>query len=87
MERTNDGFVIAEEDLKIRGPGEMMGVRQSGVPGFRVGDLRRDGEMMVLAREIAMEALEKWRRDGGAEKAKTFITGKWAHGGKAFDIA
>jgi ATP-dependent DNA helicase RecG len=63
MEKHHDGFVIAEEDLKIRGPGEMLGVRQSGLPGFRTGDLRRDGEIMTLARRIAVEARDTWERN------------------------
>jgi ATP-dependent DNA helicase RecG len=86
MEKTNDGFVIAEEDLKIRGPGEMMGVRQSGVPGFRVGDLARDGELMLLAREMAREAMERWRPEE-ADRVRAFITKAWAHGVRMFDVA
>ncbi len=51
MEATNDGFRIAEEDLAIRGPGDFMGTRQSGVPPFRVADLVRDAELLREARE------------------------------------
>ncbi len=43
MEETNDGFRIAEEDLTIRGPGEFMGTRQSGLPDFRIANIIRDG--------------------------------------------
>lgn len=56
MEQTEDGFEIAEEDLKIRGPGEFLGTRQSGLPGFRVGHIVRDAELLQTAREEA-EAL------------------------------
>ena len=42
LEKTDDGFVVAEEDLKRRGPGDALGTRQSGVPMFRIGDLVRD---------------------------------------------
>ncbi|HVF41604.1 MAG TPA: ATP-dependent DNA helicase RecG [Pyrinomonadaceae bacterium] len=50
MEETNDGFRIAEKDLEIRGPGEVMGTRQSGVPTFRVGNIVRDIEILEDAR-------------------------------------
>jgi ATP-dependent DNA helicase RecG len=53
MEETNDGFRIAEKDLEIRGPGEVMGTRQSGVPTFRVGNLVRDIEILEDARREA----------------------------------
>ncbi len=53
MEQTEDGFVIAEEDLKIRGPGEFLGTRQSGLPGFRVGHILRDAELLGQARDEA----------------------------------
>lgn len=53
MERTGDGFAIAEEDLRIRGVGDMLGVRQSGMPPFRIGDIVRDIDIMTRARSIA----------------------------------
>jgi len=54
---TLDGFAIAEADLRLRGPGELYGRRQSGLPGFRFGDLRRDGELLLWAREDALGLL------------------------------
>ena len=59
MESSSDGFKIAEEDMKMRGPGEMLGSRQSGIPDFRVGDIVRDVNIMIHAREIADEAMGK----------------------------
>jgi ATP-dependent DNA helicase RecG len=53
MEETSDGFRIAEKDLEIRGPGEVMGTRQSGVPTFRVGNLVRDLAILEDARREA----------------------------------
>ncbi len=53
MVATDDGFKIAEEDLSLRGPGEFFGTRQHGIPGFRVGNLVRDIDMLVLARNEA----------------------------------
>jgi ATP-dependent DNA helicase RecG len=50
---TTDGFEIAEADLEIRGPGEVLGTRQAGVPQFRVADLRRDADWLERAREDA----------------------------------
>ena len=53
MRETEDGFRIAEEDLKIRGAGDLIGTAQSGLPRFRVADLARDGALMELARDDA----------------------------------
>ena len=53
MTETNDGFVIAEKDLELRGFGDLSGTRQSGLPALRLGDLRRDHALMVEAREAA----------------------------------
>jgi len=58
MEDSDDGFVIAEEDLKLRGPGEFLGTRQSGLPGFRVGHIVRDAVLLSQAREEAIRLLE-----------------------------
>lgn len=59
MERTDDGFEIAEEDLRIRGPGEFLGTRQSGLPGFRLGHILRDQELLQLAKTEAQRLLEE----------------------------
>ena len=53
LETTTDGFRVAEEDLKLRGPGELLGQQQSGLPPFRFGDLARDRELVERARELA----------------------------------
>ena len=53
MRETDDGFRIAEEDLKLRGGGEILGTRQSGVPGFRIADLARHADLMEMARDDA----------------------------------
>ncbi|MDQ3908632.1 MAG: ATP-dependent DNA helicase RecG [Acidobacteriota bacterium] len=62
MEETTDGFRIAEKDLEIRGPGEVMGTRQSGVPTFRVGNLVRDVAILEEARREADYYLGARRR-------------------------
>ena len=53
MRETNDGFRIAEEDLRLRGEGDVMGVRQSGVPGFRIALPELHGELLQMARDEA----------------------------------
>jgi ATP-dependent DNA helicase RecG len=55
LEETTDGFRIAEEDLKLRGPGELLGREQSGMPSFRFGDLVSDGPVVERARSLAKE--------------------------------
>ncbi len=62
MEETTDGFRIAEKDLEIRGPGEVMGTRQSGVPTFRVGNLVRDIQILEEARREADHYLSARKR-------------------------
>lgn len=56
---SNDGFVIAEEDLRIRGPGEFLGLRQWGVPEFRAANLVRDAQLLEQARQEAVALLEQ----------------------------
>ncbi len=58
LEETSDGFRIAEADLKLRGPGELLGQQQSGLPRFRFGDLRQDLELIRWARELARQLPE-----------------------------
>jgi len=59
LTKTNDGFEIAEEDLKLRGAGDFLGIRQSGLPWFRLVEFPRDYPMMVLARENAARILKE----------------------------
>jgi len=61
MADSNDGFVIAEEDLKLRGPGEFYGTRQSGMPSFEIADVFRDIPILELARKEAFEIVSKDR--------------------------
>jgi ATP-dependent DNA helicase RecG len=57
MEETSDGFKVAERDLELRGPGEVMGTRQSGIPAFRVGNIVRDYALLEAARREAGHTL------------------------------
>ena len=53
LRETEDGFKIAEEDLRLRGEGESLGARQSGDPGFRIARLERHGDLLRMARQDA----------------------------------
>lgn len=60
MTETNDGFLIAEADLKLRGPGDLEGTQQSGIPfNLKIADIVRDNDILYLAREIAEKLIEK----------------------------
>lgn len=59
MVRTNDGFEIAEVDLKLRGPGDIQGTQQSGLLNLKIADLAKDGQIVQLARNEAIEILKE----------------------------
>jgi ATP-dependent DNA helicase RecG len=59
LEETTDGFRIAEADLKLRGPGELLGRQQSGMPRFRFGELATDLELIQQARELVSRVRER----------------------------
>ena len=59
LRETDDGFRIAEEDLKLRGAGELLGTRQSGLPKHRLADLARHGELLATARDDARLIMER----------------------------
>ena len=60
MRETSDGFVIAEKDLELRGPGEMLGTRQTGLLQFKVADLMRDADLLPAVRDAALRLLAEW---------------------------
>jgi len=79
MESTSDGFRIAEADLEIRGPGDFLGTRQSGMPDFRVASILRDGVILEQARGAAFNLLE---RDGAlvspeGQRIKAELIRRW----------
>ncbi|MBF8644794.1 MULTISPECIES: ATP-dependent DNA helicase RecG [Pseudomonas] len=60
MRETNDGFIIAEKDLELRGPGEMLGTRQTGLLQFKVADLMRDADLLPAVRDAAQALMARW---------------------------
>ncbi len=74
MSSTNDGFVIAERDLELRGPGDFFGTRQSGLPKLRTGDLVRDRDIMELAHHEARALVE---RGALTPELTAFVARQW----------
>jgi ATP-dependent DNA helicase RecG len=58
LEKTNNGFEVAEADWELRGPGDLLGTAQSGLPGLKIGDLKRDAALMRQARAVAMSIFD-----------------------------
>lgn len=63
MTETNDGFVIAEKDLQLRGPGEFLGTRQSGLPDLIISDIVRDAKILEIARYEAIDFVKNYNID------------------------
>ena len=66
LRESNDGFVIAQRDLEIRGPGELLGTRQTGVASYRIADLTRDAALIAPAQQAAQRL---WQLDKRASEA------------------
>ncbi|MEQ9618035.1 MAG: ATP-dependent DNA helicase RecG [Deltaproteobacteria bacterium] len=84
MENTTDGFEIAEADLAIRGPGDFLGTKQSGLPEFRFADLIRDGKILREAREDAFEIVKE---DPELKRYPDLLDEVRKRFGSVFDIA
>lgn len=86
MEETCDGFRIAEEDLNIRGPGEFLGTRQSGMPDFRLAQIVRDSHLLNAAKRRAEEILKEDPELalGKNQKIKEIMLERW---GKRLDLS
>lgn len=74
LRESNDGFVIAQRDLEIRGPGEVLGTRQTGLPQFRVANLLEDQELLTVMELAANKMLEL-----APDKAEALVTRWFAH--------
>ena len=77
MVDTTDGFQIAEMDLKLRGPGEFLGTRQSGLPSLRIANILRDQEILEFARNAAGEFIEHPPSAAEFERAMEYVHGQW----------
>ena len=60
MRKTNDGFIIAQKDLEIRGPGEVLGTRQTGLQMLKIADLQRDADLIPKASVAAEEIVNQY---------------------------
>lgn len=69
LNHSNDGFYIAEQDLKLRGPGDMFGIRQSGALNFRIADIYQDADMLMLADRVCGQITE----DAAWEEKKEYL--------------
>jgi ATP-dependent DNA helicase RecG len=69
---TNDGFVVAQRDLELRGPGELLGTRQTGLPDYRVADLVRDAELMPKVQACA-EAVQRQSPENAAAIVRRWL--------------
>jgi ATP-dependent DNA helicase RecG len=75
--RTNDGFRIAEEDLRLRGPGEFFGTRQSGLPDLRAANIIRDADLLEAARSEALAFTERDPDLRSSHELRTLIMRRW----------
>ncbi|MDQ1472168.1 MAG: ATP-dependent helicase RecG [Bryobacterales bacterium] len=77
MVESQDGFVIAEMDLKLRGPGEFFGTKQSGLPSLRIANILRDPDILAAARHEARAFVERPPSQQDFAKAVTYIRDHW----------
>ncbi len=76
LEQTLSGFEIAELDMRLRGPGEFLGTRQSGLPVLRVANLLRDREILEQARRLALDFVDRGERKE-LDRLASYIKGNW----------
>ena len=77
MVESNDGFYLAEMDLKLRGPGEFFGTKQSGLPALRIANILRDREWLEIARSEAMSLVENPPSEEELKRCVHFIRDHW----------
>jgi ATP-dependent DNA helicase RecG len=74
---TTDGFEISEMDLKLRGPGEFFGTKQSGLPSLRVANILRDGDLLAIARREAVDFIARPPSEDDLRQAVAYIRDHW----------
>ena len=77
MTETTSGFEIAEMDLKLRGPGEFFGTKQSGLPALRIANILRDGDLLEIARREAVDFIAKPPSEDDLPRAVAYIRDHW----------
>jgi ATP-dependent DNA helicase RecG len=70
FEKSQDGFELAEMDLRLRGPGDLLGTAQSGMPALRIANLSEDGPLLDIARAVAREILSTYPQLSDPQLAK-----------------
>lgn len=77
LNHSNDGFYIAEQDLKLRGPGDMFGIRQSGILNFRIADIYQDADMLLAADKVCgqITADPSWEEKEEYRKLSAYLAG------------
>ena len=77
MVESNDGFYIAEMDMKLRGPGEFFGTKQSGLPALRIGNIIRDSDVLEIARSEARQFTEHPPSEEELRRGVAYIRDHW----------
>jgi ATP-dependent DNA helicase RecG len=77
MVDSTDGFYIAEMDMKLRGPGEFFGTKQSGLPSLRIANILRDGEILEVARTEAIALVEHPPSQEALRDALGYVQTHW----------
>jgi ATP-dependent DNA helicase RecG len=77
MVESNDGFYIADMDMRLRGPGEFFGTRQSGIPGLQIASILRDIEVLEKARDEAIQFVNRPPSEAALRSAVQYIQGHW----------
>ena len=82
LNKSNDGFFIASEDLRLRGPGDLFGIRQSGDFDFELADIYQDGDVLRLCSELVDKLIledPELQKEDHIPLKKYFESGQWNH--------